>query len=44
VDSILRSDYLVVQAIVLYIALAVVLVNLTVDILYAMLDPRLKMA
>jgi glutathione transport system permease protein len=44
VDSILRSDYLVVQAIVLYIALAVVLVNLLVDILYAVLDPRIKMA
>jgi peptide/nickel transport system permease protein len=44
VDSILRSDYLVVQAIVLYIALAVVLVNLLVDIMYAVLDPRIKMA
>ena len=44
VDSILRSDYLVVQAIVLYIAVAVVLVNLLVDVLYALLDPRIKVA
>ena len=44
VDSILSSDYLVVQAIVLYIAIAVVAVNLLVDVLYAVLDPRIKFA
>lgn len=42
VDSILRSDYLVVQAIVLYIAIAIVLVNLIVDVLYAVIDPRIN--
>jgi peptide/nickel transport system permease protein len=41
ISSLANSDYLVVQAIVLYIAVAVVLVNLLVDVLYAVLDPRI---
>jgi ABC-type dipeptide/oligopeptide/nickel transport system permease component len=38
IGALANSDYLVVQAIVLYLALAVVLVNLAVDLLYAFLD------
>lgn len=42
VGALANSDYLVVQAIVLYVAVAVVLVNLAVDLMYAVLDPRIK--
>jgi peptide/nickel transport system permease protein len=42
ITALANSDYLVVQAIVLYLAVAVVLVNLLVDVLYALLDPRIK--
>jgi ABC-type dipeptide/oligopeptide/nickel transport system permease component len=44
VDSILSRDYPVVQAGALFIALVFVLVNLAVDILYAVLDPRISQA
>lgn len=42
IGALANSDYLVVQAIVLYLAVAVVLVNLAVDLLYTLLDPRIK--
>jgi ABC-type dipeptide/oligopeptide/nickel transport system permease component len=42
VDSILRRDYPVVQVAVLVIALLVVLVNLTVDLFYTVVDPRIR--
>jgi peptide/nickel transport system permease protein len=41
VDSILRRDYPVVQGTVMMLALLFVMINLTVDILYAFLDPRI---
>ncbi|MBI4278907.1 MAG: ABC transporter permease [Armatimonadetes bacterium] len=41
VESILSRDYPVVQASVLVVAMAFVLVNLAVDILYAAADPRI---
>jgi peptide/nickel transport system permease protein len=41
-SSINSRDYPVVQAIVLVIALVVVLANLIVDILYAVIDPRIR--
>ena len=41
-DAILRRDYPVVQAGVLVIALIIVLVNLTVDLIYSVLDPRIS--
>jgi len=44
VDSILSRDYPVVQAVVLFISLMVVLANLTVDIAYGFLDPRIRTA
>jgi peptide/nickel transport system permease protein len=41
-DAILRRDYPVVQAGVLVIALIIVLINLTVDFVYSILDPRIS--
>jgi peptide/nickel transport system permease protein len=41
-DSINRRDYAMIQGVVLYGALLFVLVNLLVDVLYAVLDPRVR--
>ena len=41
-DAILRRDYPVVQAGVLVIAILIVVVNLTVDFVYTLLDPRIR--
>ena len=42
VQCIQKSDFPVVQAVVLLIAVIYVLINLVVDIIYAFLDPRIK--
>jgi peptide/nickel transport system permease protein len=42
VDAIYQRDYPMVQAIVLLITLAVLVVNLVVDIIYCYIDPRLR--
>jgi len=42
ITSIANRDYPVVQAIVIYIACAVVLMNTIADILYHKLDPRVR--
>lgn len=42
VDQILKSDFPVVQGVVLLIGVIFVVINLVVDILYAYLDPRIK--
>jgi peptide/nickel transport system permease protein len=42
VQAIFNRDYPLVQAAVLYLAVAFVLINLFVDVLYAFLDPRIK--
>lgn len=42
VDSILRRDYPVIQGSLLLIAGATVMVNLLVDLMYALLDPRIR--
>jgi peptide/nickel transport system permease protein len=42
VQSILNRDYAVVQAAVLYIAVALTLTNLMVDVLYAVVNPRIR--
>jgi len=42
VDSILARDYPTIQAVVLFITLAVVVANLLVDIAYSVLDPRIR--
>lgn len=44
VESIFSRDYPVVQAIVLLISVTVVLANLAVDIVYAYLDPRIRLS
>ncbi len=44
VDAILWRDYPIVQNLVMFIAVVVVLSNLTVDLLYARLDPRVHYA
>ncbi len=42
VDSILRRDYPVIQGVVLLFSFAYVLVNLLVDLLYLVFDPRIR--
>ena len=42
VDAIFLRDYPVVQAVVLVIAVGFILVNLAVDLLYAVVDPRIR--
>ena len=42
VDSILARDYSTIQAVVLFITLAVVAANLLVDLAYGWLDPRIR--
>jgi peptide/nickel transport system permease protein len=41
-DSIYRRDYAMIQGVVLYGATFFVLINLLVDVLYAVLDPRVR--
>ena len=41
-DSILRRDYPVVQALILLFSAIYVVVNLAVDIAYALVDPRIR--
>lgn len=43
IEAIQTRDYPVVQGCVLYISLGYVLVNLTVDLLYAAVDPRIRL-
>jgi len=40
--AIFQKDFLVVQGIVLVVAVGFVLVNFLVDLLYAVLDPRVR--
>ena len=42
VECILKSDFPVVQGVVLLIGVIFVVINLVVDIIYALLDPRIK--
>jgi peptide/nickel transport system permease protein len=42
ISGMLAQDYPVVQGVILVVAIAVVLANLAVDILYALLDPRIQ--
>ncbi len=43
VSAILEKDFPLVQGIVLFIAISYVLINLLVDVLYAVLDPRIRL-
>jgi peptide/nickel transport system permease protein len=42
VDAILRRDYPVIQGVILLFSFVYVLVNLLIDILYTLLDPRIR--
>jgi peptide/nickel transport system permease protein len=42
VDAILWRDYPMVQNLVMFIAIVVILSNLAVDMLYGLLDPRIR--
>jgi peptide/nickel transport system permease protein len=42
VDAVLARDYPTVQAVILLFALAYVLINLVIDLLYTVLDPRIR--
>src|ERR687893_686834 len=42
VDAILRRDYPVIQGVVLLFSFAYVLINLVIDLLYTLLDPRIR--
>jgi peptide/nickel transport system permease protein len=44
IQSIQSRDFLVVQAIVLFVSLVYVAVNLVTDLLYAAIDPRIRLA
>jgi len=41
-DSIIARDYPIVQSMTLVIALIFIAVNLIVDLLYALIDPRIR--
>ncbi len=43
VESILTRDYPMVQGVVLFSAVAIVFVNFTVDVLYSVIDPRIRL-
>jgi peptide/nickel transport system permease protein len=43
IDAILTRDFPVVQGAVLFMAMAVIVVNFLVDIIYSILDPRIKL-
>ncbi|HET7627038.1 MAG TPA: nickel ABC transporter permease [Bacillales bacterium] len=43
-DSILSRDYPVVQGVVLFMAFAVVVTNFLIDIVYSIIDPRIKLS
>ena len=42
VDAILRRDYPVIQGVVLLFSFVYVLVNLLIDLLYTLIDPRIR--
>lgn len=42
IDSIYQRDLIVVQGVVLFVAVAYVVMNLAVDLMYALLDPRIR--
>ncbi len=44
VDSVLRLDYQVVQSLVVVFAVLVVIVNLLTDLVYALIDPRIRIS
>ncbi len=43
-DSLMQREYLAVQGVLLVVAVIVVVVNFVVDIVYSLLDPRIRYA
>ena len=43
-DSVLQRDFALIQAVVLFVAAGYVLVNLLVDVLYSLLNPRIRVS
>ncbi|MBL8164627.1 MAG: ABC transporter permease [Anaerolineae bacterium] len=43
-DSIIARDYTIVQSVTLLISLIYIIVNVTVDVLYAVVDPRIRVS
>jgi peptide/nickel transport system permease protein len=43
VESIYNRDLVIVQGVVLFVAVSYVLINFGVDMLYAVLDPRIRL-
>ncbi|WP_134704224.1 ABC transporter permease [Ammoniphilus sp. YIM 78166] len=44
VNSVVRRDYSVIQGTVLFVTLAYLLINLLIDLLYGVVDPRVKLS
>jgi peptide/nickel transport system permease protein len=44
VDAISRRDYPIIQGVMIIFAAVYVLINLVIDILYAYIDPRIRIA
>jgi peptide/nickel transport system permease protein len=42
VSSVLRRDYPVIQGVILFIAFVYVVMNILVDVLYCLIDPRIR--
>jgi len=42
VDAVLARDYPTVQAVILLFSMAYVLINLVIDVIYTVLDPRIR--
>lgn len=42
IDAILQRDFAVVQSAVLFVAIAIFVLNIVIDILYALVDPRIR--
>lgn len=43
-DSVFSRDYPVIEGVVLIVTLAYIVINLGVDVLYSVLDPRIRVA
>ena len=44
IDAVFQRDYPVIQAVVLVTATAYILINFAVDLLYSLIDPRVRVA
>ena len=43
INSVERRDYAVIQGVVLFVTLAYVFINLIIDLLYGIIDPRVRL-